>query len=95
MKARDKMPIQKKSFQLPLIGTILLFLLAGLYLFASKRFSKSDSSNPVTKHKVDTSSEETLKYWTVDKMRNAKPADLPTTDKIERKKQHKADSQQS
>jgi len=77
----------------PLVGISLLGLLIGLYLFAAKRFSKSK----VTKHSVGTSSKDTLKYWTADKMRSAQPAPLPTTDKVEptKKPSQKTDPQHS
>lgn len=60
-----------------LAGAILLCLLIGLYLAASKRFSKSTSTGKVVKHSVETPAEDVLKYWTVDNMRKAKPAPMP------------------
>ncbi len=77
----------QKLFQLPLLGIALFCLLVGAYLFTNKRFSKKKPSDPVAKHPVDKSSADTLKYWTADKMRNAQPVSLPTTDKIKREKQ--------
>ncbi len=68
---------QRKFIQLPLVGAILFCLLVGVYLFASKRFSKPGDSTGVVKHKVDTPAEEALKYWTEEKMRKAKPAKMP------------------
>jgi len=68
---------QSGLIRLPLVGAILLCLLVGTYLFAWKRFSKPDPSTTIIKHSVDKPSDETLKYWTADKMRKAKPADLP------------------
>ena len=73
---------------LPLVGVILLCLLVGIYLLASRRFAKLDPSDKIIKHSTETSSDEALKYWTADKMREAKPADLPTTNAIEQGKQH-------
>jgi hypothetical protein len=78
---------QQGLIYLPLGGTILLCLLVGVYLFAWKRFSKSTPSTKIVKHSVDTPSDEALKYWTADKMRNAKPAPLPEVNALERGKQ--------
>jgi hypothetical protein len=78
---------QQRLIYLPLLGTIILFLLVGVYLAASKRFSKSTSSNKVTKHKVKTPPDEALKYWTADRMRNAKAAPLPEVNDLGREKQ--------
>ena len=78
---------QPKLIYLPLVGTILLCLLVGLYLVVWKRFSKSTSSNKVTKHTVKTPPDEALKYWTADRMRNAKAAPLPEVNTLDREKQ--------
>lgn len=77
----------------PLVGIALFGLLVGLYLFGAKRFAKSK----VARHSVGTSSKDTLKYWTADKMRSAQPAPLPTTDKVEptKKHSHQTDPQHS
>jgi hypothetical protein len=69
---------QLKLIPLPLVGTILLCVLIGIYLFASKRFSRAKPV--IIKHPVDTDSDDALKYWTEDKMRKAKPADMPHVD---------------
>ncbi len=74
---------QQRSIQQPLLGAILLCLLVGVSLLAWKWLSKPDPSVPIKKHPVDTSPEETLKYWTADKMRKAKPANMPQTDALE------------
>jgi hypothetical protein len=68
-----------KSIRVPLIGAILLGLLAGVLLFAAarKRLAKPDAASGVEKHSVDTPSGDVLKYWTEDKMRSAKPAKMP------------------
>lgn len=66
---------QRKSIQLTVVGAMLLCLLAGGYLFAARRSSKPDPS--VERHTVDTSPDDTLKYWTAERMRKAKPAKLP------------------
>ena len=78
---------QQRLIYLPLVGTILLCLLVGVYLAAWKRFSKSTPSNKVTKHTVKTPPDEALKYWTADRMRNAKAAPLPRVNTLDREKQ--------
>jgi hypothetical protein len=88
MKERGVMSRQQRLIQLPLVGTILLGLLVGVYLFAWKRFSKRDSSATIVKHSVETPSDEALKYWTADNMRKAKPANLPHVNAQDRGKQH-------
>ena len=87
MKERGKMSRQQRLIQLPLVGTILLCLLGGIYLVAWKRFSKPGAPVKIKKHSVETPSDDTLKYWTADKMRNAKPANLPNVTDLEREKQ--------
>jgi hypothetical protein len=87
MKERGKMSLQQKLIQLPLVGVILLCLLAIVFLLAWKRNSKRDPSATIIKHSVDTSPDDALKYWTADKMRNAKPAKLPHVKAPKRKKQ--------
>jgi hypothetical protein len=77
---------QQKLISLPLGGAILLCLFVGIYLFALKRFSKQGPSGRILKHSVETPADEALKYWTADKMRNAKPAKMPNVDAIERGK---------
>jgi len=77
MKERAMMSQQYKLISLPRAGIIFLCLLAGILLFVGKRSSKPDSSDKIIKHPVDTSSADVLKYWTADKMRKAKPAELP------------------
>jgi hypothetical protein len=88
MKERGMMSQQHRLIQLPLVGTIILCLLAIVYLIACKRSSKPGPSATIIKHPVDTSSDEALKYWTADKMRNAKAANLPHVNAPDRKKQH-------
>jgi hypothetical protein len=78
----------RRRIQLPLIGTILLCLFIGVYLVACRRFAKSDPSGTVTKHPVETPSDEVLKYWSADKMRNAKGVDLPNVDALKQEQQH-------
>ncbi|HLZ80784.1 MAG TPA: hypothetical protein VKP04_04070 [Ktedonobacteraceae bacterium] len=79
---------QHRLIQLPLVGTILLCLLVGAYLVVWKRFSKAGPAAPISKHRVDTKADETLKYWTKDKMRDAKPADMPNVTALKRGKEH-------
>ena len=77
---------QQRLIYLPLVGTILLCLLAGVYLAAWKRFSKRAAPARVVKHTVETPAEEVLKYWTADKMRNARPAPMPNVTALKRRK---------
>ena len=86
MKERGKMLLQQKLIQLPLVGMIFLCLLAIVYLLAWKRNSKRDPSATIIKHSVDTSPDDALKYWTADKMRNAKAAPMPNVDALDRGK---------
>ena len=88
LKERTMMSRPQKLIQLPLVGTILLCLLVGVYLFVWKRFSKSSRAAPVSQHAVETPAEDALKYWTADKKRTAKPAPLPNVTALERKKKH-------
>lgn len=78
---------QIQSIRLPLIGTILLCLFVGIYLFAGKRHAKPAPTARIRKHTVKTSPVDALKYWTEDKMRKAKAVDLPNTNKLEQKKE--------
>lgn len=79
---------QQKLIYLPLVGTVLLCLFIGVYLVACKRFSKPAPSAKIIKHSVKTPADEALKYWTADKMRNAKAVPLPQVNDLERGKQH-------
>jgi hypothetical protein len=79
---------QRKLIYLPLVGTILLCLLIGVYLAAWKRFAKPAPAATIRKHPVETPADEALKYWTADKMRNAKAAPLPQVNDLDRRKQH-------
>jgi len=78
---------QQRLIYLPLFGTIIICLLVGAYLAASKRLTKSTPSNKVAKHKVKTSPDEALRYWTSDRMRNAKAAPLPGVNNLGHEKQ--------
>ena len=68
---------QHRYILLPSIGALLLSLLIGVFLFGRKRRAKSDSSEKVATHSVETSPEDTLAYWTADKIHDAKPAPMP------------------
>jgi hypothetical protein len=87
LKERARMSRQQRFIYLPLVGTILLCLLVGVYLAVWKRFSKPDPSATIIKHSVETPSDDALKYWTEDKMRNARPARLPNVNALSRGKQ--------
>ncbi len=87
LKERGMMSRQQRLIYLPLVGTTLLCLLVGVYLLAWKRFSKATPSATIIKHAVDSSSDDALKYWTADRMRNAKAAPLPNVNALERGKQ--------
>jgi hypothetical protein len=88
MKERSMMSQQQRLVQLSLVGTALLSLLIGVYFFASRRFSKRGSARKIIKHTVDKNPEDALKYWTADKMRDAKPAPMPNVEVHEQEKQH-------
>src|SRR6266852_6509512 len=88
LKERTMMLQQQRLIRLPLVGTILLCLLVGVYLFTWKRFSKPAPSATIVKHSVETPADEALKYWTADKMRNAKAPPLPNVNALKRGKQH-------
>ena len=77
---------QQRLVFLPLVGTILLCLLVGIYFAAWKRRSKSDPPAKIIKHSVETPAEDALNYWTADKKRNAKPTEMPKTHALGRKK---------
>lgn len=76
---------QYRRSSLPLAGTVLLCLLVGVYLFAWKR-KRAAKRDTIIKHSVEKHPDEALKYWTVDKMRDAKPAPLPNVNGLERGK---------
>ena len=79
---------QQKLIRIPLVGTILLCLLVGLYLLAWKRFSKPDPASTIIKHHVETHPEDALNYWTADKKRKAKAVSLPEVNTLDQGKQH-------
>src|SRR5579872_7441146 len=75
------MPRQLKLNQLPLVGRILLYALAGVYLMymvALGNFlytSVSALSQPIIEHPVDTNPDLVVQHWTVATMLNATDAD--------------------
>jgi hypothetical protein len=73
---------QRTLIQSPLVGAILLCLLAGVYLVIWKLFSKPEET-PISKHSVETKPEDALKYWTKGRMRKAKPAKMPHVDTLD------------
>lgn len=77
---------QQRLISLPLAGFALLSILFTIYLVAGKRKAKSDRSDTVVKHSVETPADEVLKHWTADKMRDAQPAELPSTNALKPKK---------
>jgi hypothetical protein len=80
---------QQRFIYLPLVGTTILCLLIGVYLFAWKRRlskSKPTPSTTVVKHSVEAASDDALTYWTGDKMRNAKAVPLPRVNTLDQKK---------
>ncbi len=87
LKERAMMSRQQRLIYLPLVGTILLCLLVGVYLAVWKRFSKSAPSIKVTKHSVKTPADDAIKYWTADRMHKAKAVPLPRVDTLDREKQ--------
>ena len=77
---------QHRLIQLSIVGTILLCLLVGVYLFASKRNSKPAVPATIIKHTVDTPPDDALKYWTADKKRKAKATNMPHVDTLDQEK---------
>lgn len=89
---------QLRFIQLPLVGMTLLCLLGGVYFAARKRVSKHAPAGKVIKHSVDTSPDDALTYWTADRMRNARAADMPHIDKLDQGKKrppHTPDARKS
>lgn len=78
---------QQRLIYFPFVGILILSSFVVLFLATRKRFSKSTRSNKVTKHKVATPPNEALKYWTADKMQNAKATPLPEVNNLDRGKQ--------
>ena len=84
---------KQRIISIPFVGTLILSLCVVLFLATRKRISKSTPSKKITKHKVETPPDEALKYWTADKMKNAKAAPLPQVNNIDQEKQSPRPSQ--
>src|SRR5437879_3889452 len=85
MKERGIMPRQGRLIQLPLVGKVLLCLLAivyAMYLAAFGRFlyaSVFPFSERIAEHPVETTADVVIQHWTVDNMLNATDADQQTS----------------
>lgn len=77
---------QWRFARLPLIGAIVLALLLGLFLTGRKRMSKPDPAAGVARHSLKTPAENVQKYWTAEKMREAKPAPMPHISGVKERK---------
>ena len=78
---------QYRSAQLSLVIAILLGVCVSVYLLTfKKRTAKPGSSPTIRTHSVEHPTE-ALRHWTVEKMRNAKPVDLPTVADLKEGKQ--------
>ncbi len=88
---------KQRLIQLALPATVLLGLLVGVYLVAWRRLAKSAPTPTIVKHSLNASPDEALSYWTADKMRAAKPAELPVVKNVKSKKKrsHKSHKQHS
>jgi hypothetical protein len=97
MKERGMMSQKQRLIQLALPATVLLGLLVGVYLIAWRRLAKPAPTPTIVKHSLNASSDDALKYWTVDKMRDAKPVELPKVKAVKPKKRrsHKSEKQHS
>lgn len=81
---------QRNGVRLIVPGVMLLCLLAAVYLFAARRASKPEPG--IERHTMEGSPEETLKYWTKEKMRKARPAPMPHVDEGKQGEQGKKPS---
>ena len=77
---------KQRLIQIALPATVLLGLLVGVYLVAWRRLAKPAPTPAIVKHSLKASPDETLKYWTADRMRDAKPVDLPKVKAVKPKK---------
>lgn len=77
---------RQRLMYLPLASIAFLCILFAIYLVAEKRKAKSDDSDSVVKHSVATPADDILKHWTAEKMRDAQPAELPSTNTLKPKK---------
>ncbi len=79
---------QYRPIQLSLVSAILLGVFVSVYLLTfKKRTAKPGPSPAISKHSMEHPAE-ALKHWTVEKMRNAKPVDLPNVADLEEGKRH-------
>jgi hypothetical protein len=77
---------QNRLIQLSLLGALLLALFAVVYL-ATRRIGKPERPK-IVKHHVKTKPADALKYWTAEKMRDARGVELPKVDILGQEKQH-------
>ncbi len=80
---------QQRLIQLPLAGAFLLCLLAILFFVGKKRPAKDG----VSKHVVKKHPDDVQKYWTEERIREAKPAPMPHTTDLKTGKKHSSDSE--
>lgn len=85
---------RQRRIYLSLAGAALLCLLSAIYLAAGKRKEKSEHADGVVKHTVEKPADDILKHWTADRMREAQPAELPTTNALKPKKRRSRRSSQ-
>src|SRR5258708_4294876 len=86
LKERTTMLQQQRLIRLRVGARVLFCLLVGGPLFAGRRFSNPALSATFINPRVETPADDALKYWTADKMRDAKPAPLPNVDTPDRGK---------
>jgi hypothetical protein len=79
MKESDMMRRRYRFVLLPVVGLILLGVLASLFLVGRKRKGSPtpDTSDAIIKHPVETDPNEALKYWTEEKKRKARGTNMP------------------
>jgi hypothetical protein len=97
MKERGMMSQKQRLIQLALPATVLLGLLVGVYLIAWRRMGRPTPTPTIVKHSLNASPDDTLNYWTADKMHGAKPVELPVVKnvKIKKRRSHKSHKQHS
>lgn len=86
---------RQRLIYLPLASIVFLCILSAIYFVAGKRKAKSEHSDSVVKHSVEKPADEVLKHWTPEKMREAQPAELPSTNALKPKKQRSRRSSRS
>lgn len=77
---------QYRPIRLSLVIAIFLGAFVSVYMRA-KRTAKPSSAPAISTHTVEQPAE-ALKHWTVEKMRNAKPVELPNVTDLGGGKQH-------